>query len=87
VKTRKSQKYEPLKSFLAEQPPDVSRVVLDFEQLSRLIGEQLPSSAYIRGAWWGNETNPRRIPSYAWTTVGWHANADRSKQMVEFVRV
>jgi Txe/YoeB family toxin of Txe-Axe toxin-antitoxin module len=60
-------KYLPLAYFLLHSVDD--RVTLTFEEIERLIGKRLPSSASLYREWWANE--PRgHVQARAWLGVG-----------------
>ena len=53
-------KYDPLSDFLNRQ--DAQRIVFTFDEVARLIGEELPESAYKHPEWWENETSTKAFP-------------------------
>ena len=44
--------YEPLLTFLAEQPPEMASVTLTVAELATLVGNRLPATAVTRAYWW-----------------------------------
>ena len=64
-------KYDPLWQYLYEE--DRPEFILSYEQIVRILGADLPRSAYIHRAWWGNETDPdtRNVQCRAWLTAGY----------------
>jgi hypothetical protein len=65
---RRSLKYIRLAAYLAGQSPEVYRLTMSFPEISRLVGEELPSDARYP-SWWRNDD--RRMHSRAWMTAGW----------------
>ena len=79
-------KYDPLYDFLNRQ--DAQRIVFTFDEVARLIGEELPESAYKHPEWWENETSTKgHSQSRAWMKAGYHAEADLKKEIVSFTKV
>ena len=79
-------KYDPLYRFLK---PFIGNLTISFADVARIIGcKSLPSSAYKRPAWWGNEkpTAKSHVHSRAWMNAGYNAEADLQKQEVTFRR-
>ena len=77
-------KYDPLYEFLKRQ--DAPRIALTFDEISRLIGEDLPESACRYLEWWANgtRTNPSHVQCYAWEKAGYKAKADLDRKTVVF---
>jgi len=63
-------KYEPLTEFLSKQPLDEVR--MSFEQIERIIGSKLPSSAQHHRAWWSNNPN-NSVMTRAWLDAGFRS--------------
>ena len=80
-------KYEPLRAFLAAQPPAVSEVTLTFAELAALLGAPLPRSAWGT-AFWTNRRDLFHAPSRAraWHGAGWRVRAARPGVSVTFAR-
>jgi DNA-binding transcriptional regulator YiaG len=73
-------KYEPLYQHLRRSGKD--ELTLTFAEIERLIGGNLPESAYERG-WWGNRRNA--LQASAWMEAGYHAkDLDLGKKRVTF---
>ena len=76
-------KYDPLYDFLNRQ--DAQRIVFTFDEVARLIGEELPESACKHPEWWENETSTKwHSQSRAWMKAGYKASADLDKRIVVF---
>jgi hypothetical protein len=81
---RRSLKYIRLAAFLADQPQDVTRLVMTISDIEELVGESLPDGARFP-SWWRNDEH--RAHSRAWLTAGWTVQAMQTgKENVEFVR-
>jgi hypothetical protein len=82
-------KYAPLGQYLARQPATISRLVLSFEQVERILGFELPASAAEHQAWWANNT--RQHPHVqVWLDAGWQTvevTAHQAKRQVVFERI
>lgn len=67
-------KYDPLYRHLAK--PDLpSPLTLSLDQVAKIIGGDLPDSAYLRGEWWAN--NETRHVQTVWLQAGWKATPHR----------
>ena len=65
---------------------DEDRVQLTFEQIERIIGDDLPPYARRHRSWWAND--PAGHPhSQEWLNVGWRATADMAQGKVVFSRI
>ena len=64
-------KYSRLRIFL-QNSKNVSEVIT-FQELEIILGSELPPSASIRTAWWGNEVskNSRHTHCREWLNAGW----------------
>lgn len=61
-------KYEPLTEFLKDASQNEVR--MSFDEIEKIIGRQLPSSARRHRAWWSN--NPENsVMTKAWLDAGW----------------
>ena len=81
---RRSLKYIRIAAFLAGQPPNVETLELSLEQITTLVGEDLPSNSRFP-SWWRNDD--KRMHSRAWLTAGWEVDrfvGDEAK--VVFIR-
>ncbi len=61
--------YAPLAAHLKAQNASVTTVSLTFQQIERILGKELPSSAFEYRAWWAND--PAKPQSAAWLDEGW----------------
>lgn len=75
--------YRPLLDYL--QSRDVTRIVLSFTEVERILGRILPESARKHRAWWSNERTGSHSHARAWMDAGWHvATVDLNAGRVEF---
>ena len=81
-------KYEPLREFLAAQKG--TQVRLTFAEVSKILGEPLPTSAFKHRAWWANQSDTtRRQHAAAWFDAGFKVGSVHQLPgagKVEFVR-
>lgn len=76
-------KYAPLREYLSKQPE--AEVTLGFSDISRIIGTDLPESAFNHRPWWANDGT--HVQAQAWMRVGWRvAEANLSRGVVTFAR-
>ena len=61
--------YAPLAAHLKSQLPSTTSVELTFQDIERILGKELPRSAYDYRAWWAND--PTKPQSAAWLEEGW----------------
>jgi hypothetical protein len=65
-------KYAPLYHWFMNQPAEKSTVELTFEQIERILGEQLPPSARTHEPWWRDRSaGTSHVQAYAWLEAGW----------------
>ena len=77
-------KYSPLKEFLKQR--NRRSVRLSFEDIERIIGFKLPTSAYIYRAWWANDSTHTHARN-GWLAAGYRVRfVDLKERVVEFVR-
>ncbi len=78
-------KYEPLGAFLARN--SANEVAMQFSEIERVIGAQLPPVAFKHRAWWSN--NPSNsVITHAWLKAGYKTErVDMSAQRLVFRRV
>lgn len=63
-------KYDPLTRHLAQR--DLARIPMDFSELEKLLGFNLPPSARKHRAWWSN--NPSNsVMTKAWLAAGYQS--------------
>ena len=59
-----------LTQWLRQQPRSMTAIQLQFDEIEKLIGEPLPSTAYKHGSWWSNDLDEEANPT-AWMLAGW----------------
>jgi len=75
--------YAPLAAYLKAQKVFVTS--LTFQQIERILGKGLPSSAFDYRAWWAND--PAKPQSAAWLDEGWRTVAvNMNERRLTFVR-
>lgn len=76
-------KYSNLSLHLASLDTSVWNAT--FDEVSRVLGFPLPSSAYNYPAWWANQSGAGHTQSSAWQNAGWKtADLDLKGQRVTF---
>jgi hypothetical protein len=76
-------RYEPLSRYL--QSRREAELPLSFGDVERIVGRELPHSAYEHQPWWANTTTHSH--ALAWMRVGWKTSGvNLSKRTVRFVR-
>lgn len=77
-------KYDALGKYLESQPATTSSVTLEFRQIERILGFDLPASAREHRPWWANTASH----SYTvWLEAGWETSkVDMASGRVTFVR-
>jgi hypothetical protein len=77
--------YAPLAAHLKAQEASVTSLPLTFQQIERILGKGLPSSAFEYRAWWAND--PSKPQSAAWLDEGWRTVAiNMNGRWLTFVR-
>jgi hypothetical protein len=87
--TGKPLKYDPLRRYLAELPPEVETVTLSVAEIAAIVGAPLPATART-SRFWQNARQTWVISSQAraWQGAGWRvAGFDYRAEAVTFVRV
>ena len=80
-------KYTPLEIYLRNLPDSQREVTLDFEQIERILNDELPSSAYEDQRWWEHETEGNHVNTRAWANAGWKVDEVNFKETwVKLVR-
>lgn len=78
-------KYGPLAEHLRESSQ--TTVHMTFDEIERVLGTQLPPSAFKHRAWWSNNPNNSVITS-AWLEAGYKtANVDMPGRKLEFKKI
>ena len=85
-----STKYQTLEDYLRGQPQSRTRVTLSFQDIEKLTGHELPSSAYRHRAWWSNQADLSTRPqAKAWRNSGFKVESvkpDERDGLVSFSR-
>ncbi len=77
-------KYEPLRAWLLGQTG--AEIILTFNEIEDILGDELPTSARQYVAWWANE-DPRlsqHVQCRAWRGGGWTARPNLGLAQVKF---
>jgi len=78
-------KYQPLQDYLRSVTPGKQRVSLGFEQIEKILGQNLPKSAFTYREWWANQQGGSRAPH--WNAAGFRVETvDLSRKIVRFAR-
>ena len=85
-RTRWARLPDPLRKHLVALPENVRELTMHFKEIQQLVG-QLPRSAYLHRAWWGN-IDDARVETRAWRAAGWHVQpcANLAAETVVFAR-
>lgn len=68
-----SGKYRPLFVWLQKQGEVNRNIQLTFEQVEKILGDQLPPTARTHQSWWANDSVGHRH-SHAWLRAGWRVS-------------
>lgn len=78
-------KYEELSRHLAKL--DTPRWTATFKEIEKILGFQLPASAYTYPAWWANQSGHGHSHSLSWQSAGWNTGElDIPSERVSFYR-
>jgi len=78
-------KYDPLRVYLRRR--DEKRIVMGFDEVERVIGAELPASAFKHRAWWCNNHSGVLVAPQAWLQAGYETDAvDFKRRLVRFRR-
>lgn len=78
-------KYDPLARYLTEQVSEV--ITLSFAEISAILGDELPQSAYDHRPWWANRYDGKDAQNLGWQSAGWETkDVDMKRERVTFVR-
>ena len=81
-------KYTPLEHYLRDLPATQREVVLRFEQIEKILNDNLPSSAYEDRRWWDHEKEGNHVNGRAWANAGWKVESvDFNRKQARLVRV
>lgn len=65
-------KYEPLYKYLTDLPLSIKEKTLTFEEVTDVLGFDLPKSAYDYREWWSNPSSSSDHPyAQMWLSAGW----------------
>lgn len=68
-------KYDGLYQFLKNLPPEITERTLTFEEIEKLLGSELPPSAFRYRAWWSNGLQPQpHRQAKTWLNAGWNVD-------------
>ncbi len=76
----KSKKYEKLTKYLQQAP---NQITLDFDQLQKILHDELPKSAFKHNAWWSNSG---QIHSNTWTDAGYRVIKPKPGIQIIFIK-
>ena len=77
--------YAALSAHLKARPEAATSLQMTFQEIERVLGKELPRSAFDYRAWWAND--PTKPQSTAWLDEGWRANAvSMTDRRLTFVR-
>jgi len=80
-------RYEPFYEWLLNQPLDADHVILTFNEIEKIIGDNLPESAGAWKNWWANDTTSHP-QSILWLDAGWRSTyINLSEERVTFARI
>jgi hypothetical protein len=81
-------KYTPLENYLRSLPRNQSEVTLGFEQIEKILGDKLPSSAYEDNRWWLHEKEANHVDTRSWSNAGWKIERmDVNERQVKLIRI
>jgi hypothetical protein len=82
-----SGKYTPLEHYLRDLPESQREVTLRFEQIEKILNDQLPSSAYEDRRWWNHKKEGNHVNARSWSNAGWKIESlDVNKKWVKLIR-
>ena len=74
-------KYDPLFKFLQSQ--NKTQVILNYEEIEKIICQSLPVSAHKYKVWWDNNSH---VQSKAWRDAGYKVTDVKLGSMVTFTK-
>ena len=74
-------KYQKLEEYLRNSSKQIEN--LTYEDIERIIGTKLPSSAYKYRAWWSNSGQPH---ARTWSNVSWKVSSVNISKSVTFTK-
>jgi hypothetical protein len=79
-------KYERLTTWMASLSPRAPTITVSFHELEKVLGGELPPSAWQHRSWWANDSTSHS-QSIAWLEAGWRVQkVDFSSESVVFHR-
>jgi len=84
-----SEKYQPLKRFLAGQSEKMNALTLSFKEIEEILCTSLPISAFKHNAWWANQSDTSKRPqARSWIDAGFIVESkNQNEKWVRFERV
>lgn len=77
-------KYDPLSDYLRKQREKSNQIIIIFNDIEQIIGNELPTSARSHRSWWAN-TVGSHVQANAWMSAGWKVDdVDFSLELVSF---
>ncbi len=84
-KLASTSRYAPLHEHLKGVGKDTKTYELSFDEISTIMGDKLPKSAYDHRAWWANTESHSQ--ALAWISAGWKVDrVDLEGQLIHLVR-
>jgi len=78
-------KYDALRRYFESQT--MAEVVMEFKDIEKILGSNLPPSARMYRAWWSNERGGSHIHCRSWMDVGYVVDqVDSVRERVIFRR-
>ncbi len=78
-------RYAPLHKHLADLKADLNEYEMSFEEISTVMGADLPKSARDHRAWWANTESHSQ--ALAWISAGWKVDGvDLDNELIHFTR-
>lgn len=81
-----SSRYAPLHRHLANVSKDHKAYEMSFDEITTVMGAELPQSAQDHRAWWANTESHSQ--ALAWISAGWKVDGvDLANRLIHFTRV
>ncbi len=78
-------KYDPLHDYLNSQTK--AEFVMDFNEIEKVLGTNLPPSAHTDRTWWANVATDTRVQQKSWMEAGYSVYAvDLTRERITFKR-
>ena len=79
-------RYEPMEQWLVQQKEGARDIRVSFDDLERVLGDELPASAREHRSWWANDPDSH-TQALAWMRAGWRVeDVDLATGTVSFKR-